>query len=278
VKSKTGPSIITNRLQQAVVSPNDFWQGTSKDDSMESVDFRQGMWCASSEIGSGVALLLQAAILAAEVDREIWDFAVEISTMHFAGISNSDLRWMICKGYVQHSYEVTEPLETSRRFRASNELSFSNRSCFVLTAKGQRFARQLVPLNAAQSSDKRNHSDGNGASKVGTRNSESDIPLQIACPTWDSGRHQLRVADVIVKEYKLPSPNQETILSAFEEEQWPPCVADPLPVHPDLDPKRRLHDTIKSLNRNQRTFLIRFMGDGTGEGVRWEWVKRQPNV
>lgn len=243
---------------------------------MESVEFRQGMWVASSEIGNGVALLLQATTLAAEVEREAWDFAVEIATLHLAGVSNSDLRWMICKGYVQHSYEVTEPLETSRRFRACNELSFSNRSCFVLTSKGQRFARQIVTQNS-HSTDVRNHTDGNGAFKSPGK-SLSEPTMQIACPVWDSGRHQLRVADVIVKEFKLPSPNQETILSAFEEEQWPPCVADPLPVHPDLDPKRRLHDTIKSLNRNQRTFLIRFMGDGTGEGVRWEWMKRQPEV
>ena len=101
------------------------------------------------------------------------------------------------------------------------------------------------------------------------------IPEQIARPTWDAGRHQLRVGEIIVKEYKLPSPNQETILAAFEEEEWPPSVDDPLPVHPDLDPRRRLHDTIKSLNRNQRCFLIRFMGDGSGEGVRWEWIKRK---
>jgi hypothetical protein len=244
-------------------------------DPMESIEFKQGMWAASAEIGSGVALLLQAATLAAEVDRDIWDFAVEIATLHFAGVSNSDLRWMICKGYVQHSYEVTEPLETSRRFRPSNELSFSVRSCFVLTAKGQRFARQVAPQTP--SVEARNHAESNGTSRGPDRVADNSH-LNITCPTWDSGRHQLRVADVIVKEFKLPSPNQETILSAFEEEQWPPCVSDPLPVHPDLDPKRRLHDTIKSLNRNQRTFLIRFMGDGTGEGVRWEWIKRQPDA
>jgi hypothetical protein len=63
---------------------------------------------------------------------------------------------------------------------------------------------------------------------------------------------------------------QEAILMAFEEENWPPRIDDPLPVHPDMLPKRRLHDTIKSLNRNQKRPLIRFMGDGTGEGVRWE--------
>ena len=75
-----------------------------------------------------------------------------------------------------------------------------------------------------------------------------------------------------MKVFKLPSSMQETVLIAFEEEHWPPKIYDPLPVHPELEPKRRLHDTIKGLNRNQKSSLVRFMGDGTGEGIRWELI------
>jgi hypothetical protein len=32
-----------------------------------------------------------------------------------------------------------------------------------------------------------------------------------------------------------------------------------------------LQETIKSLNRNQKQLLIRFIGDGSGTGVRWEF-------
>jgi hypothetical protein len=71
---------------------------------------------------------------------------------------------------------------------------------------------------------------------------------------------------------------QEAILMAFEEEKWPPRIDDPLPGNADLLPKRRLHDTIKSLNRNQKNCLVRFMGDGTGEGVRWELVTPRNHV
>src|SRR5947207_2076239 len=85
-------------------------------------------------------------------------------------------------------------------------------------------------------------------------------------------RRELRLGGQLVKVFKLPSPMQEAILMAFEEEHWPPRIDDPLPMHPDLIPKRRLHDTVKSLNRNQKNCLIRFMGDGTGEGVRWELI------
>jgi len=43
------------------------------------------------------------------------------------------------------------------------------------------------------------------------------------------------------------------------------------------DSKRRLHDTINSLNRNQKQSLIRFLGDGKGEGIRWEFSSDPPN-
>ncbi len=96
-----------------------------------------------------------------------------------------------------------------------------------------------------------------------------DLPRR---PKWDQQRRQLRVGAQIVKEFKLPSPNQETVLTAFEEEAWPPRIDDPLPPLPNLDPRRRLHDTIKALNRKQKHDLVRFRGDGSGEGIRWEFI------
>jgi hypothetical protein len=38
----------------------------------------------------------------------------------------------------------------------------------------------------------------------------------------------------------------------------------------ERDAAQCLHDTINHLNRNQIAQLIRFTGDGTGKGVRWE--------
>jgi hypothetical protein len=65
-------------------------------------------------------------------------------------------------------------------------------------------------------------------------------------------------------------------LSAFEEDRWPPVIDDPLPPKPEQDTKRRLHDTIKALNRNQHRDAIRFHGNGTGEGIRWELTLEPP--
>ena len=62
---------------------------------------------------------------------------------------------------------------------------------------------------------------------------------------------------------------------AFEEEGWPAKIDDPLAPQSQQDPKRRLHDTIKCLNRNQKNELLHFRGDGTGEGILWELVGRE---
>ena len=81
------------------------------------------------------------------------------------------------------------------------------------------------------------------------------------------------MGNLIVKEYRVRSPNQEAALSAFQEEQWPHYIDDPLSPMPDQSPKQRLRDTVKRLNENQKNRLIRFRGDGTGERVRWELIQ-----
>ncbi len=100
---------------------------------------------------------------------------------------------------------------------------------------------------------------------------ESDLLAEIAAvPRWDRESRVLSVGGWIVKRYRLPSPNQEAVLSAFQQEGWPHRINDPLGFLADLDPKYRLYHTIGRLNQHQRQPLLRFYGDGTGEGVCWE--------
>ena len=91
-------------------------------------------------------------------------------------------------------------------------------------------------------------------------------------PHWDPAIRVLRVGKHVVKQYRVPSPNQEMLLAAFQEEGWPPHIDDPLPPVADESSRDRLRDTIRSLNSSQKNRLIRFHGDGTGEGVVWELV------
>ena len=86
-------------------------------------------------------------------------------------------------------------------------------------------------------------------------------------PVWDRERRELRFGDIVVKRFKWPAENQELVLDAFEDLGWPTRIDNPLKEHPTICPKRRLHDTLKCLNRKQVNALIKFRGDGTGLGV-----------
>lgn len=232
----------------------------------------------------GLQMLLQALDYAHELDRDVWEFAVELPVLQKAGLSSSDLRWLVCKGYADHAREITSESNSGRSFRYQKNLAMWKRSCFVLTNLGVDFAQnsdmQLSTQNN-ESTPPRVYSsrlqagayvEGDNSATNGERDGSAarTDDCKSMTPTWDCDRQELRLGPQVVKEFRLRSPNQVTILTAFEEEEWPAKIDDPLPPHTDIDVKQRLHDTIKSLNRNQKRPLIRFRGDGTGEGIRWE--------
>jgi hypothetical protein len=222
----------------------------------------------AAHLKCGLVLLRRARCYAEKLGRDPWDFALKIATMRRAGLSHSDLRWLICKAWVEHVREVFTRGRQQRRFRHSGSLSLTKRSCFVLTAAGVRGAKsspavESLPVAAVEIAPVRR------ASANGSANGRTPVPQ------WDRDRQELRLGAVVVKEFKLSSPNQETILMAFQKEGWPPRIDDPLPPHAGVDPKRRLYETIKSLNRNQKQRWLLFMGDGTGEGIRWQVIQPQ---
>ena len=91
-------------------------------------------------------------------------------------------------------------------------------------------------------------------------------------PLWDRDNRVLSFGGQIVKRFGRSSPNQEAVLQAFEEQGWPCRIDDPLPYCDEVAPKPRLHDTIRWLNLKHECRLLRFLGDGTGEGVCWKLV------
>jgi hypothetical protein len=221
-------------------------------------------------VEQALAILLESYHYAHDIGCPVWEFAVEIDAFKDLGLTSSDWRWLCYKGLVSHARERTLADETERNFRHGGVLRLTRRTCFVLTDDGEQFARRLLAEGATRRAPVPNHTDA--------PSTERPAPALLdACqisPTWDRDRQQLRVGAAIVKEFKLPAPNQETILAAFQEENWPPRIDDPLSPQGEVDPKRRLHDTITSLNRNQKEPLIRFLGDGSGQGVRWEFFLR----
>ena len=214
----------------------------------------------------GLRLLLDAYRYAVDVGRSVWDFAVEIETLRQAGWTNSEFRWLVCKSFVRHAIETTTASDEARSFRQPRHapgLLFAGKTCFVLTEPGVQFASRVlespsVPL---------------GEPSLAEVPSAASPAPNGPRPKWDPERQELRVGDIVVKQFKVPAANQERVLAAFEEDGWPIRIDDPLPPASEQDPKRRLHDTINSLNRNQKRHLLRFIGDGTGQGIRWELVE-----
>lgn len=112
-----------------------------------------------------------------------------------------------------------------------------------------------------------------GISGTGSTSRADSLPTAPqSVPLWDAQRRELLVDGEVVKRFRVPAPNQIAVLAAFEDEGWPSRVLDPLPPQGDEHPKRRLNETIKALNGHHRVRVIRFSGDGTGQGVLWEWI------
>lgn len=88
-------------------------------------------------------------------------------------------------------------------------------------------------------------------------------------PLWDVDRCKLFFRGHVIR--KIRSRSVATgicrILDAFQEEGWPSRIDDPLP---DGSDPQRLRETIRTLNTGLTD--IKFLADGTGEGVRWDRI------
>jgi hypothetical protein len=231
----------------------------------------------SQSVAKAVRWLQKARRYAQETAHNPWDFAITIAELRRAGVSENDIRWLVCRGYVEHAKEITST-SGERAFDRRVNLRFFKSSAFIITdlglALGVGSGSGAIDVKV-ESTSPREPAQPTPQSVPWSKEFPGNRFRHRIVPKWDRDRRELRLGEHLVKVFKLPSPMQEVILMAFEEENWPPRIDDPLPMHPDLLPKRRLHDTIKSLNRNQKNCLIRFMGDGTGEGIRWELTSNE---
>ncbi len=228
-------------------------------------------------------VLFRAYCYMQDFQTDVWQFAVEISELRRLNLTNNEFRWLLACELVDLAEEITQRGDELRRFQPTGKHCFSDRTCFVLTPAGAEFAAGFSGEKGQPSPTVENNGSADFDDSLPSTRLPADCPqngqfvettteLQ---PRWDAERKELRIGKHLVKVLKWPSPNQETILAVFEEEGWPARIDDPLSPVPEQDPKRRLHDTIKCLNRNHKIHLIRFRGDGTGEGVVWTHVTEQ---
>lgn len=98
---------------------------------------------ASPKIRALMMRLLAACEDARTAERPVWDLAVAIECLRELGFADNDLRWLVCKGYVEHARETTAGSGMARTFLPRKGLNFCPRTCFVLTEPGKECARVL---------------------------------------------------------------------------------------------------------------------------------------
>ena len=217
----------------------------------------------SKRIVIGLDVLLRAHTYATDSGQDDWQFAVEVSTLHRLGITSNDLRWLVCQHYVLHGLESEKQVVGERRMSPCETFVFSDASCFVLTDTGVDLAKKLW----------RGQCDVCG--NVETTQELDRLPSTTAVkesPEWISSQGVLRYGGVLVKQFKIPSPGQETILTAFEDQGWCRRIDNPLPYRYASPRKRRLEEAVRALNLNQRVHLVAFYLEATGKGILWEPV------
>lgn len=230
----------------------------------------------NESLRAGLVVLWRAYIGAQYTGASAWDFALRISRLHEAGMTNSDLRWLVARGFAEHGQETIGHRNSRRSFRESNGNFFNDQSCLILTASGAALAEDVF-RGHVRSPQEAPPALAVVASETAGLEKTPAAAYEIATretfarkPRWHAIRRELTFAGRIVKRFRVPAQNQETILSVFEEEGWAEHIHDPLPVNHLVDAPTRLHDAINRLNRCQINPLIRFHGDGKGTGVFWE--------
>lgn len=160
---------------------------------------------------TGLSLLLDACTLARGLNRNSSEFAVEMADLSRAGATHADIRWLVCKGYAQSLVECTPKNATVRRFRKARNLRITENNCFILTMSGLAVAERLSDAGC----DAAPH--------------DSKASKDRQQPNWDGSRRQLWWRGTMIKHFRVPAANQEAVLSAFEEQGWPPRIVDPIP-------------------------------------------------
>ena len=202
---------------------------------------------------AGLALLQRARDCATDARAPPWDFALEIGQLYTAGLTITDLRWMVVKEFVEHADETSVHGSEHRSFTPSRGLTFLPTTCVLLTIKGVALAARE---NAASPDE------------IPGANGKS-LPETSLKPQWNAARRELSLGGRLVKQFHVPARNQELILSAFQQEDWPESIDDPLAGEIHIDPKTRLNDAIYRLNHKQLACLLRFHVNRHGSAVCW---------
>ncbi len=210
----------------------------------------------SGGVRAALKLLRHALDCAQDAQAPPWDFALEIGHLYAAGLTITGLRWLVAREFVEHADEISVHGSEHRSFAPSRGLTFLPTTCVLLTVKGAALAARESAAAAHETGGVNGRSGGETYLK----------------PQWNPARRELSFGGQMVKQFHVPARNQELILSAFQQRNWPEFIDDPLAGEIDIDPKTRLNDAIYRLNNKQLACLIRFHVNGHGSSVHWSFT------
>ena len=104
------------------------------------IEFNPGAIGDSNSLREAFSKLAHAEACARDSGCSVWEYAIEIERLLANGLWASDLRWLVNKGYVAHAVEITRSQDKTRRFQPCDNLSFTQRTCFVITQAGSLMA------------------------------------------------------------------------------------------------------------------------------------------
>jgi hypothetical protein len=206
-------------------------------------------------LATALTLLRDAWDAAQDVQRNPWHFAVKVEEFWAAGVADSYLLWLIARGYAVCAREKPPGPRQALPGCRGRRLRLSGGTRLVLSSSGLRFAAMLL--------------DAHPVRPAALDPAEADPADGALRPHWSGDVRELYWNGILVKQFRVPAWSQELILAAFQEEGWPAHLDDPLPQSEGVDPKERLRNAIKGLNRNQKNVLLHFEGDGNAQGVVW---------
>ncbi|MCA9054457.1 MAG: hypothetical protein KDA75_11510 [Planctomycetaceae bacterium] len=223
----------------------------------------------------GLVLLAQGYRYARDTNVDPWQFAVELENLLGCGVTINDLRWLMTKGFVSHQLEVTPSGAAYRQFQPLSMTHWPQATSLVLTPNG------YLHITAALEGRELNGGPKSAYSPQLQVVPTADEPAThapdrtvTATPEWDPTLRELRFRGELIKRYRVPAPNQELVLNAFQDDGWPEWIEDPNPPVQGVDPIQRLLATVKSLNRNQLSNVLTFHCQTNAGIVSWSTPHR----
>jgi hypothetical protein len=236
--------------------------GLTLPDMVTSEPARGSILLGPRPLAPRIRLFLQTLREALEYSLDLktsrWEFAVEWQALRRFGVTPSDLRWLAARGMIESGLEVTKLSSPERSFQSCQQLVISKRTCFVLTDAGEELLASGLLADGSRLVD----------ADWPANESSAEDAAAVLRPHWDHDRLELRLGSTVLRQFKLPSADEERVLAAFEERGWPRRIGSPLPAGGDF---RRLVECVAALNWRLRRPLLHFGCNEQGHEVTWEF-------